>query len=95
MRSTGIIFALEGISREPRGKIIVTKGSEVGILYEPRDKLRLDQAFKRLKDRGCVRSRREMVVKLAYFVLLGDIEGLCEVVGQSEFVLEREVEGRL
>jgi len=32
-----------------------------------------------------------MVVKLAYFVLLGDIEGLCEVVGQSEFALERRV----
>ncbi len=83
------------VSSERETKIIVTKGSEVGILYEPRDKLRLDQAFKRLKDKGCVRSRREMVVKLAYFVLLGDIEGLCEVVGQSEFALEREVEGRL
>ena len=59
---------------------------------KPRDKLRLDQAFKRLKDKGCVRSRREMVVKLAYFVLLGDIERLCEVVGQSEFELERRVE---
>lgn len=40
-----------------------------------------------------MRSRKEMIVKTAYFVLLKDIDELCEVFGQSVFSLERSISG--
>ena len=40
-----------------------------------------------------MRSRKEMIVKTAYFVLLKDIDELCEVFGQSVFSLERTISG--
>ena len=40
-----------------------------------------------------MRSRKEMIVKTAYFVLLKDVDELCEVFGQSVFSLERSIGG--
>ena len=54
---------------------------------------RLDEAFERLKDMACVKSRRELFLKTAYFILLfDDLDKLCEIFGQSVFTLERKLE---
>ncbi len=42
---------------------------------------------------ACVKSRRELFLKTAYFILLfDDLDKLCEIFGQSVFTLERKLE---
>lgn len=61
--------------------------------FQPQERKRLDEAFEKLSDMGCVKSRRELFLKTGYFILLfEDTDKLCEIFGQSLFTLEKKLE---
>jgi len=62
------------------------------VRFEDTERERLEQALNLLKKEGCAKSKRDLLVKSVYYVLLNYNKDLCNFFGQSIFTLEKKLQ---
>jgi len=62
------------------------------VLFSDTEKERFEQAYKKLKEAGCIKTKKDFLVKAAYYVLISDIDKVCSFWGQSPFLLEKKLQ---
>ena len=68
------------------------KMANFSVDFDKKEKERFEEAFKRLKEAGCIKSKKELLMKAAYYVLLNDTDKVCSFWGQSFFTLEKKLQ---
>jgi len=62
------------------------------VLFSDIEKERFEQAYQKLKKAGCVKTKKDVVVKAAYYILTNDVNKICGFWGQSPFLLEKKLQ---